>query len=139
MRKIFILATILASFGVTAFAQADRTDPRADEYRAWMQSIPPELRSLTTNIKGKMGDMAVSDADKLKATFKQVEDFWGQRNVQDAVLFAQTAQKALTAVSKDAKAGNTDAGLADLKALQETCSSCHMAHREGATGSFTIK
>ena len=139
MRKILALVAILAPFALSAFAQADRPDPRADEYRGWMRSIPPAVRSLTTNINGKMGDMAASDADKLKATFKQVEDFWGQRNIQDAVVFAQTAQKTLTTASKDAKAGNTDAALADLKALQDTCRSCHMAHREGAAGSFTIK
>ena len=139
MRKMFVLASILAVFAVGVWAQADRPDPRAAEYRTWMQSIQPGVRSLTANINGKMGDVAASDADKLEDTFRQVEDFWGQRNIQDAVAFAQTARKALTAASKDAKAGNTDAALADLKTLQATCGGCHTAHREGTAGSFTIK
>jgi hypothetical protein len=139
MREMLVFASILVVFAVGALAQADRTDPRAGEYRTWMQSMQPGVRSLTTNINGKMGDMAASDADKLEATFKQIEDFWGQRNIQDAVVFAQTARKALTAASKDAKAGNTDAALADVKTLQATCGGCHMAHREGTAGSFTIK
>jgi len=136
---MFVVASILAVVTVGAMAQADRPDPRAGEYRAWMQSIPPAVRSLTANINGKMGDMAAADADKLDDTFKQIEDFWGQRNVQDAVAFTQTARKALTAISKDAKAGNTDAALADLKTLQSTCGGCHMAHRDGSAGSFSIK
>jgi cytochrome c556 len=139
MRNMFVVASILAVVTVGAMAQADRPDPRAGEYRAWMQSIPPAVRSLTANINGKMGDMAAADADKLDDTFKQIEDFWGQRNVQDAVAFTQTARKALTAISKDAKAGNTDAALADLKTLQSTCGGCHMAHRNGSAGSFSIK
>lgn len=139
MRKMFILAGILAALAGGALAQADRPDPRADEYRGWMQSIQPGVRSLTTSLNGKMGDAAASDADKLDATFKQVEDFWGQRNVQDAVAFTQTARKALRAISKEAKAGNIDAALADLKTLQSACGGCHMAHREGTAGSFTIK
>jgi hypothetical protein len=139
MRNVFVVASILAVVTVGAMAQADRPDPRAGEYRAWMQSIPPAVRSLTANINGKMGDMAAADADKLDDTFKQIEDFWGQRNVQDAVAFTQTARKALNAISKDAKAGNTDAALADLKTLQSTCGGCHMAHRDGSAGSFSIK
>ncbi len=139
MRNMFLVASILAVVTVGAMAQADRPDPRAGEYRAWMQSIPPAVRSLTANINGRMGDTAAADADKLDDTFKQIEDFWGQRNVQDAVAFTQTARKALTAISKDAKAGNTDAAMADLKTLQSTCGGCHMAHRDGSAGSFSIK
>ena len=136
MRKTYVFASILAGLAVGALAQVD---PRADEYRGWMQSIQPGVRSLTTNINGKMGDAAAADADKLDATFEQVEDFWGQRNVQDAVTFVQTARKALRAISKEAKAGDTDAALADLKTLQSACAGCHMAHREGTAGSFKIK
>ena len=109
MRTMFVSASILAALAVAVMAQPDRPDPRAGEYKAWMQSIGPAVRALTGDINGKMGDMAAADADKLDATFKQIEDFWGQRNVQDAVAFTQTARKALTAISKDAKAGNTDA------------------------------
>jgi hypothetical protein len=129
------LASILAAFAVGTLAQVD---PRADEYRGWMQSIQPGARSLTTNLNGKMGDAAAADADKLDATFEQVEDFWGQRNVQDAVTFVQTARKALRATSKEAKAGDTDGALMDLKTLQSACGGCHM-HREGTAGSFKIK
>jgi hypothetical protein len=139
MRKIFVLTVVSALLTVAALAQPDRPDPRAGEYKAWMQSVQPAMRSLNANINAKAGDMAAADADKLDATFKQVEDFWGQRNVQDAVAFTQTARKALAAIAKDAKAGNTDAALAGVKTLQSTCGGCHTAHRDGAPGSFTIK
>jgi hypothetical protein len=139
MRKMFVLASILAVSVVGVLAQADRPDPRADEYRSWMQSVQPGVRSLATNINEKMLDKAASDADALEATFKKVEAFWGQRGLQDAVVFSQTARKALRAASKDAKAGNAEAAQADLKELRSTCADCHMAHREGTPGSFTIK
>lgn len=139
MRTIVVLASAIAVSAVGATAQSRRPDPRAAEYSAWMQSIPPVLRSLTTNINGKMGDMAAADADRLEDVFRQVEDFWGQRNVQDAVAFTQTARTALAAASKDAKAEDFEAALADLKTLQTTCAGCHAAHREGEPGSFSIK
>jgi mono/diheme cytochrome c family protein len=56
----------------------------------------------------------------------------------DAVNFAMKAQTA-AAIAKDASAGNFDQAAADVKSLQANCGGCHMAHREGTTGSFKIK
>ena len=53
--------------------------------------------------------------------------------------FAMKAQMAAAEIAKNASAGNFDQAAADVKSLQATCGGCHMAHREGAAGSFKIK
>jgi len=49
------------------------------------------------------------------------------------------AQTAAAAIAKDASAGSFDQAAADVKGLQATCGGCHMAHREGSSGSFKLK
>jgi cytochrome c556 len=105
-----------------------------------MKSNPVNMGSLNKNIAAKDGAAAAADAQKLEATFKQVEDFWKKRGgADDAVNFAAKAQAAAASVAKDALAGNFDQAAADVKNLQANCGGCHMAHREGTQGSFKIK
>jgi len=133
MRRITLISTI-ALLAVNAMAQSD------SEFQAWMKTAGATMGSLNKNIAAKDGAMATADAEKLAATFKQVEDFWKQRSgADDAVNFAIKAQAAATTIGKDVSAGNFDQAPADVKALQSNCGGCHMAHREGTAGSFKIK
>jgi len=110
------------------------------DYQNWMKSNPVNVGSLNKNIAAKDGAAAAADAQKVEATFKQVEEFWKKRGgADDAVNFAMKAQTAAAAIAKDAAAGNFDQASADVKSLQANCGGCHMAHREGAAGSFKIK
>jgi mono/diheme cytochrome c family protein len=105
-----------------------------------MKTIARTMGSLNKKIAAKDGPGAASDAEKLEATFKQVEGFWKQRGgADDAVNFAMRAQTAAAAVAKAATAGNFDEAAAQVKSLQSNCAGCHMAHREGTPGSFKIK
>ena len=134
MRKMYVLAIVTALLVVGALAQSD------SDYQSWMKSNPVNLASLNKNIAAKDGAATASDAQKLEATFKQVEDFWKKRGGgDDAVNFAMKAQTAAAAIAKDASAGNFDQAAADVKSLQANCGACHMAHREGTAGSFKIK
>jgi hypothetical protein len=134
MRKIFVLAVVTALLVAGALAQSE------SDYQAWMKSNPVNMGSLNKNIMAKDGAAAAADAQKLEATFKQVEDFWKKRGgADDAVNFAMKAQMAAATIAKDAAAGNFDQATADVKSLQANCGGCHMAHREGAAGSFKIK
>ena len=134
MRKTYVLAAMAAVLVAGALAQSE------SDYQAWMKSNPVNMGSLNKNIAAKDGAAAAADAQKLEATFKQVEDFWKKRGgADDAVNFATKAQAAAAAIAKDASAGNFDQAAADVKSLQANCGGCHMAHREGTQGSFKIK
>jgi cytochrome c556 len=134
MRKTYVLAAIAAMLVVGALAQSE------GDYQGWMKSNPVNMASLNKNLAAKDGAAAAADAQKLEATFKQVEDFWKKRGgADDAVNFAAKAQAAAASVAKDAQAGNFDQAAADVKSLQANCGGCHMAHREGTQGSFKIK
>jgi cytochrome c556 len=134
MQKMYVLAIATALVVVGALAQSE------NDYQAWMKSNPVNMGSLNKNIAAKDGAAAAADAQKLEATFKQVEDFWKKRGgADDAVNFAMKAQMAAAAVAKDASGGNFDQATADVKSLQANCGGCHMAHREGAAGSFKMK
>lgn len=134
MRRTYVLAVMAALLAVGALAQSE------SDYQGWMKSNPVNMGSLNKNIAAKDGAAAAADAQKLEATFKQVEDFWKKRGgADDAVNFAAKAQAAAASVAKDALAGNFDQAAADVKNLQANCGGCHMAHREGTQGSFKIK
>jgi cytochrome c556 len=134
MRKIYVPIVFCALLVVGALAQSE------SDYQGWMKTIAPTMGSLNKKIAAKEGPGAASDAEKLEATFKQVEGFWKQRGgADDAVNFAMRAQTAAAAVAKAATAGNFDEAAAQVKSLQSNCAGCHMAHREGTPGSFKIK
>ena len=120
MQKMYVLIIVPALLVVGALAQSD------SDYHSWMKSNPVNLASLNKNIAAKDSAAAASDAQKLEATFKQVEDFWKKRGgADDAVNFAMKAQTAAAAIAKDASAGNFDEATADVKSLQANCGACH--------------
>jgi hypothetical protein len=121
MRKMYVPAIVTAFLVVGALAQSET------DYQTWMKSNPVNVGSLNKNIAAKDGAAAAADAQKLEATFKQVEDFWKKRGgADDAVNFAMKAQMAAAAVAKDASAGNFDQAAADVKSLQANCGVCRL-------------
>ena len=134
MRTMYVLAVATALLAVGALAQSD------SDYQGWMKSNAANMGSLNKNIAAKDGAGTAADAQKLEATFKQVEAYWKKRGgADDAVNFSMRAETTAAAVAKAAAAGNLDEAGAQLKNLQATCGGCHMAHREGTAGSFKIK
>jgi hypothetical protein len=134
MRKMYIMAVTAALVMVGALAQSN------SDYQDWMKSNAANMGSLNKNIAAKNAAGAAVDAEKLEATFKQVEEFWKKRGgADDAVNFAMNAQMAAASVAKDASASNFDQAAADVKSLQANCGGCHKVHREGTPGSFKIK
>jgi cytochrome c556 len=134
MRRIYVPAVVAALLVFGALAQSD------GDYQGWMKSTGATMGSMNKNIAAKNGAGAAADAEKLGATFKQVEEFWKKRGgADDAVNFAMKAQTAAAAIAKAATAGNLDEAAAQVKSLQANCGGCHMAHREGTPGSFKIK
>jgi cytochrome c556 len=131
---MYIMAVTAALVMVGALAQSN------SDYQDWMKSNAANMGSLNKNIAAKNAAGAAVDAEKLEATFKQVEEFWKKRGgADDAVNFAMNAQMAAASVAKDASASNFDQAAADVKSLQANCGGCHKVHREGTPGSFKIK
>src|SRR5215472_11138806 len=109
MRKMYLLVLMSAVMVVGILAQSE------SDFQNWMKSNPVNMGSLNKNIAAKDGAAAAADAQKLEATFKQVEDFWKQRGgADDAVNFAAKARTAAAAIVKDAAAGNFDQAAADV-------------------------
>src|SRR3984893_3338591 len=103
MRAMYVLAIVAALLVVGALAQSE------SDYQSWMKSNPVNVGSLNKNIAAKDGAAAAADAQKLEATFKQVEDFWKKRGgAGDAVNFAMKDPMAAADIAKDATAGNFD-------------------------------
>ena len=134
MKKICVLLGITTLLATAAlFAQSDM------DYQGYMKTVGATNGSLQKNIAAKDGKAAAADAQKLQATFKQVEAYWQAKGAADAVSFAQKAGAAFGAAAKSSDAGNFDQALADAKGAGPNCGGCNMAHREKTDSGFKIK
>lgn len=134
MRSLCVLTSLTTLVVLGALAQSE------GDYQGWMKTIAATMGSMNKKIAAKDGPGAAADAQKLEATFKEVEGFWKQRGgAEDAVTFATNAQTAAAAVAKAANTENMDEAAAQVKSLQGNCGRCHRAHREGSPGAYKIK
>ena len=85
---------------------------------------------------GKDVAAAAEAGGKLAVTFNDVLAYWQKKDVADAIAFATTARDEARAIA-DTK--DPDVQATDMMKLQQTCGGCHMAHRGGGRGNFTIK
>ena len=132
MRTLKILTVLTASFSFFVLLAQDA------DYQGWMKSVAGSNGKLQKGIAAKDA-AAAAEATNLEGIFKQVEGFWAKRNTADAVGFAKQAHMAAGAAAKAITAGNWDQAAAEGKTLGAQCASCHMAHRAGEKGNFSIK
>jgi len=126
MRKSTFLVSILIAFAVMAIAAISD-----EEYKTEMQSLAANV----TAVRDAADNAAAAPAAKnLVETFTKVADYWKAKNAPDAVGFAESARDAAKAIAD----GQGDKA-ANLMKLQQQCGACHMAHRGGGRGNFTIK
>lgn len=126
MRKSTLLIAISIAFAAMAIAQISD-----DEYKTQMQSIGANV----TAVRDAADTAAAAPAARsLVDTFTKVAAYWKAKNASDAVTFAETARDAAKAIAD----GQGDKA-ANLMKLQQQCGACHMAHRGGGRGNFTIK
>ena len=126
MRKSLFLSTISLVFAVLATAQISD-----DEFKTLMQSNGANVAAIRDAADNAA---AAPAANKLVDTFTKVAAYWKAKNVPDAVTFAESARDAAKAITD----GQGDKA-ANLMKLQQQCGGCHMAHRAGGRGNFTIK
>ena len=127
MRKSLLLLVLplVVSVGPAAAQISD------DEFKLLMQSNPPNVAAIRSAADTAA---AAAPANKLVDTFTKVAAYFMAKNVPDAVTFAASARDAAQAIA-DGKGDKA----ANLMKLQQQCGGCHMAHRAGAPGNFTIK
>ena len=120
------LLTVAVAFTVVAIAQISD-----DEYKTQMQSIGANV----TAVRDAADNAAAAPAAKnLVDTFTKVSAYWKAKNADDAVTLSENAREAAKAIAD----GQGDKA-ANLMKLQQQCGPCHMAHRGGGRGNFTIK
>jgi mono/diheme cytochrome c family protein len=133
MKKTALLPIFLAlGFSVCVLAQSEA------DYSGWMKDIAATKKSVAKGVASKASDVP-DNAEHLAGLFKQVAAFWQGRNVSDAVDIAKKAEGASTELAAAAKAGDDDKEQAALQTINGSCGQCHMAHREGSQGNFSIK
>lgn len=84
-------------------------------------------------------DTAVQDAAKLQSLFKETETFWAKFDTQDAMKLAKSAQDAADQVAVAAKGNDPRKAQTAYGAIQKTCGTCHLNHREETGKGFFIK
>jgi hypothetical protein len=114
--------------------------PEEKQFRTWMRSVSAANGNLKKQVPGKAHEEAITEAQQLETTFKDVQAFFAKRNTADAVNIAETMTAAAHDLSTAAAAGNSDLEGAALNKLGAGCAACHSAHREKlAEGGFKIK
>lgn len=126
MRKTTLLLAIPMMFAVLAVAQISD-----DEFKTLMQSNGANVAAIRNAADNAA---AAEPANKLVDTFTKVAAYWKAKNAPDAVAFADNARDAAKAIA-DGKGDKAE----NLMKLQQQCGGCHMAHRGGGRGNFTIK
>src|SRR5690242_15138466 len=130
MKRTLILITAIAIFGALASAQDDAA------YSDAMKTVGGANGPLRTAVQGKDVAAAATEAGKIATAFDTVLSYWTAKKADDAIKFATTARDAAKTI---ASAKDADAQAAALQTLGGTCMQCHMAHRGGGRGSYTIK
>jgi cytochrome c556 len=134
MRKTIVLPILLAlGLAVCVVAQTDA------EYSGWMKDIAKSKGGVKKAIDSKSNSDVAEGATHMAGLFKQVGAFWAKKNASDAVTIAKNAETASNDLAAAAKAGDDAKMASSFQAVGAACGACHMAHRDGSPGSFTIK
>ena len=79
------------------------------------------------------------DVLKLRRQFEAVEEFWAARGTDVAVALAREAISRLEPILAAADAKDSRAAASSVRALRDTCQSCHEEFREEIDDGFRIK
>jgi mono/diheme cytochrome c family protein len=134
MKKTIVLPVLLAlGFAVCVIAQSEA------DYSGWMKDVAATKGKVKKGMESKSNSDVADAATHMAGLFKQVGAFWAGRNVSDAVAVAKGAETASNDLAAAAKAGDDAKMASAMQTVNGACATCHMAHRDGAPGSFKIK
>lgn len=140
---VFALAVVVAGAGIhmeTVQAQAGAA-PTVEQFPALMKTISSTQTSLRAKMKENNLADAAKDAQIIATTFGDVEKFFASRSKADGVKWAQEGRTGATAVAGALTAGDAMKAQGELKTMAGSCTSCHMAYREGGpqAGGYKFK
>jgi len=104
-----------------------------------MKDIAKTKGKVTKEVAAKQNTEVATDAEHLASDFKQVGSYLTSKNMSDAANMAKNAEKASDDLASAAKASDAGKMESSLQTLNMSCGECHMAHRGGSPGSYTIK
>jgi cytochrome c556 len=109
------------------------------EFVGWMKATKTATDDLK-KMEQKTGEQAVRRAEKIGSAYENMIAYWRQRNATDAVKLSEEGKAAALELATSAYSGNAEKAKASLEAVNNTCKSCHDAHREKiAEGKYRIK
>ncbi len=134
MKKHILVPSLLAlGMALCLYAQSDA------EYQGLMKSVAATSGKARKAVMEKNGAEAATAGEQLEGIYKKIADFWEKRGTADAVEISKKGETAAHELMEAGKA-NDDAKMASaMQTINGTCGSCHMAHRGGSAGAFTIK
>lgn len=130
MKKIVMLMMFV---WLTAFVFAT-TATEEQQYQERMKRTGGYMRMLRENFKTNNHAKVISAAKELESIFKQEGKFWAKRKTDDAVKWSKEAQDAARAIITTSKKKEDDQTAVALKNLTNSCTACHVTHRELTSG-----
>jgi len=73
---------------------------------------------------------AARSAERLGSSYEDLIEFWRQQKAIKAVTISETGKATAVQLAEAVHAGNAEKAAALVKAMGETCQSCHEAYRE---------
>jgi hypothetical protein len=112
-----------------------------EDYSRAMKDIGQQNNALRKAIGATPNDVdAAAAAQRLEVIFKDVQNYWEHRKVEDAAVAAKEAVAASQGISKAVAAHDMAAANTLAATLGQQCMSCHTAHRDRQPdGSFKMK
>lgn len=130
MKKLIVIVVFTLTIVLTVLAAATEEE----QYQERMKKTGGYMRMLRENFKTNNRSKVISAAQELESIFKQEHKFWTKRGTTDAVKLSKEAQDAAKAIVVASRKGEDDQAAVALKNLSNSCTACHVAHREFTTG-----
>lgn len=131
MKKIIVVVVFAFAVMLTAFAAGETEE---EKYQERMKRTGGYMRMLRESFKTTNRAKVISAAQELEGIFKQEHKFWTKRGTADAVKLSQEARDAAKAIVTASRKGEDDQAAIALKTLTNSCTACHVAHREFTSG-----
>lgn len=131
MKKIIVVVVFVFTVVLTAVAAGG---DEAQIYQERMKKTGGYMRMLRENFKTTNRSKVISAAQELEGIFKQESKFWTKRGTADAAKLSKDAQDAAKAIVMASRKGEDDQAAVALKNLTNSCTACHVSHREFTSG-----
>jgi hypothetical protein len=123
-------------------AGAQAASITVQQHEGYMKAMSTANASLTKKLKSGELASAAGDAQQMATIFGDIERFWAQHKVADAVKWAQEGRQNASVLA-GALTANDSAKVPEVqKTMMTSCNSCHMAYREGSPkedGGYRLK